>query len=113
MSRARTAVAGAGLLVLGAAVGTATVWVHPVGWGLALGAAATLAALVAAPAGWRRLAYGVGWVVAAGWFVFARPEGDFVISSDPAGYAVLGLGLVVVVLVVATVPGPRRRSGPA
>lgn len=112
MSPARAVATGVGLLVLGAAVGTATVWVHPLVWGLPLGVLATVAALFAAPAGWRRLAYGVGWVASAGWFVLARPEGDFVVSRDPAGYTLLGLGLAVVVLTVATVP-VRRRSGPA
>jgi hypothetical protein len=42
--------------------------------------------------------------------VAARPEGDFVISGDPAGYAYLGLGLVVLVGALATLPRPSRRE---
>jgi hypothetical protein len=100
-----------GLLLLGALVGVSTVWVHGRWWTLALGAAATVAAELAAPRGLRRVAYAVGWVAGAGYFVLARPEGDFVVGSDAIGYAFLALGLVVVVLGLATVP-PRPRLPP-
>ena len=106
----------AGLLVLGAAVGLATVWTHDHWWALALGAAATLTAEVAARAGLRRLVYAAGWLVAAAYFLLARPEGDLLVGSNPPGSALLGLGLLVLVLAVATLPPRRRmpdRAGPS
>jgi hypothetical protein len=96
------------LLLLGGAVGVAAVWVHGRWWALALGVAATLTAEWAAPAGLLRLAFAAGWVAVSAWFLLSRPEGDFVVGSDPTGYAFLVLALVVVVLGVATIP-PRRR----
>jgi hypothetical protein len=101
------------LLVAGAATALATVALHPLGWGFLLGAVATLAALVAVGAGWStRLAFGLGWVGFIAWITPTRAEGDFAISSDPAGYALIALALVVLVYSVATLPRPRR-GGPS
>jgi hypothetical protein len=100
------------LLVAGAATALATVAVHSYGWGFLLGAAATLAALFAVGAGWStRLAFGLGWVGFIAWVTPARTEGDFAISSDPAGFGLLALALAVVVYSLATLPRPRR-GGP-
>ena len=97
------------LLLLGAVVGLSTVWTHSRWWALALGGTATLVTEVAVPRGLPRLAYAAGWIAASGYFLLARGEGDFVVGSNPVGYTFLGLGLVVLVLAVATVP-PRRRT---
>jgi hypothetical protein len=105
------ALACLGLLALGAVVGLSAVWTHSRWWALALGAAATLTAELAAPRGLPRLAYAAGWLAASAYFLLARGEGDFVVGSNAVGYTFLGLGLVVLVLAVATVP-PRRRTGP-
>jgi len=102
------AAAAFGLLVLGAVVGLSATWTHNRWWALTLGAAATLAAELAAPRGLLRIAYAAGWVAAATYFLLARPEGDFVVGSTTIGYAFVGLGLVVVVLALATMPPPRR-----
>ena len=100
------------LLVAGAATALATVALHSYGWGFLLGATATVAALVAVGAGWwTRLAFGIGWVGFVAWVTPARAEGDFAISSDPAGFGLLGLALAVVVYSLATLPRPRR-GGP-
>ena len=97
------------LLVAGAATALATVALHTLGWGFLLGAVATLAALVAVGAGWStRLAFGLGWVGFIAWVTPTRAEGDFAISSDPAGYGLLALAVVVFVYSVATLPRPRR-----
>jgi hypothetical protein len=109
--RALKVAVGLGLLVLGAAVGLAATWTHGRWWGLVLGAAATFAAELAAPRGPLRVAYAVGWIAASGYFLLARPEGDFVVGSNAIGYTFLGLGLVVVVLAVGTA-APRRRLPP-
>lgn len=99
------------LLVVGAATALATVALHSFGWGFLLGAGATLAALVALGAGWwTRLAFGLGWVGFIAWVTPTRAEGDFAISSDPAGFGLLALALVVLVYSVATLPRPRRGS---
>lgn len=100
------------LLVAGAATALATVALHTYGWGFLLGAAATLVTLVAVGAGWwTRLAFGLGWVGFVAWVTPARAEGDFAISSDPAGFGLLALALAVIVYSVATLPRPRR-GGP-
>jgi hypothetical protein len=97
------------LLVSGAATALATVALHTYGWGFLLGAAATLAVLIAVGAGWStRLAFGIGWVGFIAWVTPTRAEGDFAISSDPAGYGLLVLALAVLVYSVATLPRPRR-----
>lgn len=95
------------LLPLGLATGLAAVWVSGWGWGLALSAVATLATLWWARPGWRLL-YGAGWLVPAAFFTLARPEGDFVVESAPRGWCFLGLGGVVLVVSIVTLPRPRR-----
>jgi hypothetical protein len=98
-----------GLLVVGAVTGVATVALHDLGWGLALGIAATVLTAIALPPGWwSRLAFAVGWAALVGWLTVPRPEGDYVISQDLPGYVVLGLGVLLLVLGVATLPRPRR-----
>lgn len=99
---------GLALVALGVVVGVAALWTHGRWWALALGAAATLAAELAVPGGLRRLLYAGGWVTASAYFLFARPEGDFAVASDRIGYAFLGLGLLVILVAVATVPLRRR-----
>ena len=103
-------VLGAALFfVVGVVTALATVAVHSYGWGFLLGAAATLAALVALGPGWStRLAFGLGWVGFISWVTPSRAEGDFAISSDPAGFGLLALALVVLVYSVASLPRPRR-----
>lgn len=102
-------VAGGLLFVAGAVTALAMVALHSYGWGFLLGAVATLAALVAVGAGWwRRFAFGLGWVGFIAWVTPARAEGDFAIASDPAGYGLLTLALVVLVYSLVTLPRPRR-----
>jgi hypothetical protein len=97
------------LLVAGALTALATVALHTYGWGFLLGAAATLSVLIAVGAGWStRLAFGIGWVGFIAWVTPTRAEGDFAISSDPAGYGLLVLALAVLVYSVATLPLSRR-----
>ena len=103
--------AALGLALAGAATGIATVALHQIGWGLALGLAASAVTMLALPGGWwSRLAFAVGWDVVVGWLTVPRPEGDYVISQDLPGYAVLGAALVLLVVGVATLPRP---GGPA
>lgn len=99
-----------GLLVAGAGTAVATVAVHQRWTFLLLAALATALVVVALPAGWAtRLAFGLGWTLIVAWVVQPRAEGDFVVSSDPQGYALLALALLVLVFSVATLP--RRAAG--
>lgn len=113
MRLARALPAAVGLLLAGAVTALATVAVHQRWWGLLLGAVATGLALVALAPGWStRLPFGLGWATLVGWVSPPRPEGDYVISSNPQGYALLVVALLVLVLSVATLPR-RRRGSPA
>jgi hypothetical protein len=96
-------------LLAGIAAGVATVAAYQWWWGLLLAAAATLLALVAAPAGWAtRLPFAAGFAGAVALFAVPRAEGDYLVASSAAGYAVLGLALVVLMLAIATLPRPQR-----
>lgn len=102
----------AGLLVTGAVTGLAAVAVHERAWGLPLALVATAAALVALPAGWwSRLSFALGWTGLVGWLTVPRPEGDYAISQDAAGYTLVGAALVVLVVGLATLPRPGARPG--
>lgn len=105
---------GAGAAVLfavGVVTSLATVAVHQLWWGLVLGASATLSALLALSGGWlTRLPFAAGWTGFLAWMVPTRDEGDYAISADAQGVALLALALVVVVLALATLPRPVRRS---
>jgi hypothetical protein len=101
--------AAASLFVAGAAVGMAAVAVHELWWGLPLAAVASVASLVALPAGWwTRLPAALGFALLVGWLSIPRREGDYLISSDLRGYALVTLTLVVLVAGIATLPRPRR-----
>ena len=43
--------------------------------------------------------------------LLGRPEGDYVVTSTARGYTLLGLGLVLLMLVVVTLPVGRRVAG--
>src|SRR3954462_11721068 len=92
-------------LLAGVAAGVATVAVHQWWWGLLLAVAATLLTLLAAPPGWyTRLPFAVGFAGAVLLLAVPRGEGDYLLGSTAAGYAVLGLALVVVMIALATLP---------
>lgn len=85
-------------LVGGAAAGLCAVLLHGLWWGLLLGVAATGALLVALPAAWwGRLAFALGWVAVLWRAATERPEGDYLVASDASGYALMVVGLLVLV----------------
>ncbi|GAA4697722.1 hypothetical protein [Nocardioides conyzicola] len=103
--------AAVGLLLVGAATAVATIAVHELVWGFVLALAATAVTVFALPPGWwSRLAFVAGWVVMVGWLTVPRAEGDYLISQDWQGYGVLGFGMVLLVVGLATLPRPGRSA---
>jgi hypothetical protein len=100
--------AAGGLLLVGAVTAVAAVALHELVWGFALSAAATVVTVLALPPGWLRMGFVLGWVVVVGWLTVPRAEGDYLISQDWQGYALLGIGIAVLVAAVATLPRPAR-----
>jgi len=103
-----------GCLLLGALVALGAVGVHrslpP--WGLLLAVATTLAVP------WRLLlsrwpatatAYVVGWAAVFALVVVGRPEGDYALAGDLAGYSLMAAGFVLVIVGVAAVTGSSGR----
>jgi hypothetical protein len=98
-------------LLGGMAVSTCAVLLHDYAWGLALGVVTTFALLVALPPGWwARSTFAVGWLVVLWQATTERPEGDYLVSSDASGYALLVAGMVVL---AAGFVGLVRRGRPA
>ena len=103
--------AAVALLLGGAVTAVAAVALHDLVWGFVLAAAATSVTVAALPPGWwSRLAFVVGWVAMVGWLTVPRPEGDYLISQDWQGYGVLAVGMVLLVVGVATLPRPARSA---
>lgn len=100
------------LLVVGAGGGLASALVHSWWWGLLLGLGAATFATFALPGGGGRLAFMLGWIGALVYAVQTRPEGDYLIASTGAGYAVLGGSFALFLVSLATLPrrGSRRRG---
>ena len=95
------------LLLLGVGTGLAAVALHEYGWGLLLTVAATVATLLWLPPGWwSRLPFALGWAGLVGWVVSPRPEGDYAIRQDLAGYTLLAVAVLVLLFGIATLPRP-------
>lgn len=102
-------VSAAATLVLGAAVAVATVALHQLTWGLLLGVAASAAAVVALPPRWStRPPFALAYAAVLAAASQTRPEGDYLVPAGTAGYVLLGLALVLLVVSVATQSRPPR-----
>ncbi|GGO71382.1 hypothetical protein [Nocardioides deserti] len=98
-----------GSLALGLAVAVATVSLHQLWWGLLLGVAASVAAVFALPAHWStRPPYAVAYAAVLAAALQERPEGDFLVPAGVAGYVVLAVAVLLLVVSVATLPRPDR-----
>jgi len=96
---------------IGTAVGTAAVYQW--WWGLLIAAAASLLVLVATPPGWAtRLPYAIGFDGTVALLSVPRGEGDYLVAGTGPGYAVLGVGLAVLLLSIATLPRPGSATSP-
>ena len=111
----------AGALLLGALVGVAATAVHrvavlgiPAGLLLAVaGSLLTARHLRRGPLPRSAAAYALGWVVVVGLALAGRPEGDYAVAADVPGYVLMGTGLVLVALGVASLaPSGGPRPGP-
>jgi hypothetical protein len=102
-------------VLLGAAVAVAALATHRSPSGAVAAMATTLVAMWALRCWWGRavLAFAAGWSVTMLAAVVGRGEGDYVVSSDPMGW--LLIGFAVVVLVTGALWGqpraPRSDSG--
>jgi len=116
----RRGLAHAAALVLGVAVGVASLAVHRDELG-GLPAGLLLVAVTSVYVGWvlRRFgatgrvaaSYCLGWLAVLTYVLVGRPEGDFVIAADVDGYTLIGVGLVVVVLLVSALVGRGAPRG--
>lgn len=102
--------------VVGAVVAVAAVTVHRsvvlhLPAGLLLGLLATFVAIWALRQLLARLAtsFGAGWVVAFGFVVVGKPEGDYAVAGDLRGYALFAAAFAVIVVGVASL-SPRHSS---
>lgn len=109
--------------MLGAVVGVLAVLVHrsgtgPIPAGLALAVLASPAGAVglwaAGAARAASTAYGLGWAVAVFWLLAGRPEGDYLVAGDTAGWVFLfgSAGAVTVATVLGGLVPRRRTRGP-
>ncbi len=108
---------GAAVLV-GAAVAVAAVTVHrSVALGVPIGVVIALATTFVTAWAMRdmlpRLAasYAVGWLVAFGYAMFGRPEGDYVVATDLRGYAMIVAGFVMLAVGVVSLSARHSTSG--
>jgi hypothetical protein len=95
------------LLGVGAVTGVAAVAVHQRWWALALVVAAVTGTELTLPRGWStRLPFAVGFVALLGLALTPRPEGDYLVPGNARGYVLLGVGILTLVIAVASLPRP-------
>jgi hypothetical protein len=98
-------------LVLGLVVGLSSAALHQRWWGLLLAILATAAEAYALPSGWwARMPFATGWVAMVGYLANPRNEGDYVIATDPQGYALLAFAVALLVASMVTLRPLRRGS---
>jgi hypothetical protein len=105
----------AACLVLGAVVGLAALAVHrdvfPLG--LVLAVATTLAVswwLLVSAHPRTATSYSLGWLVVVAGAVLGRPEGDFAVAADVAGYTMVACAAGEVLAAVVSLATRRGRS---
>ena len=98
-------------LVGGAATGVAAVAVHATAWGWPLAVAAALAvAFALPPAWWGRPVFCGAWAVTVFALSAPRPDGDYLVSGDVAGYGLLLVAVVMVLVGLAALVRGRARA---
>jgi O-antigen ligase len=102
-----------GLLLglVGAVTGLASVAVHQRWWSLVLVVAAVGVTAMALPRGWStRLPFALGFAAVLGLAMTPRAEGDYLVPANTRGYLLLGVGFVLLLTAITTLPRPGRRS---
>lgn len=101
--------------LIGAATAIAALAVHRSGpaWLVLAVAASVAVAWGLRSTGTPRLgaAYCVGWLVVLGFALAGRPEGDYVLAGDTAGYVMMATGFVLVVLGITSLGRGGTRPG--
>ena len=98
-------------LVGGAATGVAAVAVHATAWGWPLAVGAALAvAFALPPVWWGRPVFCGAWAATVFALSAPRPDGDYVVSGDLAGYGLLVVAVLMVLVGVATLARGRARA---
>lgn len=99
------------IAVAGAMTGLATVAVHSRLLMLVFALAATFAALVGLPPGWwSRVPFAAGWTAVVAVAAAGRPEGDYALAANTAGYVVLVVAVVLPMSALATLPVRRAHA---
>lgn len=100
---------------VGAATAVAAIAVHragPVWLGLAVAVSLGVAwALRSTETPRLGAAYCLGWLVVLGVALAGRPEGDYVLAGDVAGYVMMGTGFALVVLGITSLGRGQVRPG--
>jgi hypothetical protein len=101
--------------LIGAATAIAALAVHRSGpaWLVLAVAASVAVAWGLRSTGTPRLgaAYCVGWLVVLGFALAGRPEGDYVLAGDTAGYVMMATGFALVVLGITSLGRGGTRTG--
>lgn len=101
--------------LIGAATAIAALAVHRSGpaWLVLAVAASVAVAWGLRSTGTPRLgaAYCVGWLVVLGFALAGRPEGDYVLAGDTAGYVMMATGFALVVLGITSLGRGGTRPG--
>jgi hypothetical protein len=98
-------------LVGGVATGVVAVAVHATAWGWPLAIASALAvAFALPPVWWGRPVFCGAWATTVLALSAPRPDGDYLVSSDVAGYGLLVMAIVMVLVGVAALVRGRARA---
>ena len=105
----------AACLVLGGVVGLAALVVHrdrfPLGLALAVGTTLALSWWLLGSSHPRAgTSYSLGWLAVVGGAVLGRPEGDFAVAADVAGYTLVACAVGEVLAAVVSLAAARRRG---
>lgn len=114
MRRLGGAFALGGLFLLGLAAGLASVVVHRSLPGMLLAATAVLTAQWALRQWYRRSAavFAAGWVAPLVVALLGRPEGDYAVGNDLAGYLLIGTGFLVAAVGITSLGGRDASTSP-
>lgn len=96
----------------GAITAVAVAALHPLWWGLPLGLTASVAlAMALPPRWWLRVPYCLAWAGLVLYLGLPRPEGDYLVSADTAGYVFQASAVAMGLLGITAFGRARPRVG--